>query len=335
MRTVGDCRKYIGWRKVTASRRSDASMIRPSRTKDTKLMKQRRAISQHAVFDSREGSPLVRPRRLGSTLLVVCGHDGFGLWMLVGLALAVGVFPDGRGDALVALGLGGLLAAASLVAACMRSPWMPSWHGWTISRGTWPTSDALIALATLLPVLGVAGLVRGDNAFWATRLAGVALALCSLSSIIITARGDARRQAPGIDDRLAKQLPLSRAVSATYGGGLWLWSCVAGQEGANRHPVAWIIGLLLLALLRGLIENLRWQAVVPRMPGPRTRFELQPRRYIAALLAYAVPCLALVLASFGRGLMPITLVAAVSCVVGMAIELSLYDGALAALPDSR
>ncbi|RAO74464.1 hypothetical protein [Dyella jiangningensis] len=300
-------------------------------------MKQRRAISQHAVFDSREGSPLVRPRRLGSTLLVVSGHDGFGLWLLIGLALAVGMFPDGRGDALVALGVGGLLAATGLVAAGLHSPWMPSWHGWTISRGSWPTSDALIALATLLPVMAVAGLVRGDNAFWATRLAGVALALCSLASIIITARGDARRHAPGLDERLATQLPLSRVVSATYGGGLWLWACVAGQQGAdvNRHPMAWIIGLLLLALLRGLIENLRWQAVLPRMPGPRTRFELQPRRYLAALLAYAVPCLGLVLATFGRGLMPITLVAAMSCMVGMATELSLYDGALAALPDSR
>jgi hypothetical protein len=300
-------------------------------------MKQRRAIRQHAVFDSHEGSPLVRPRRLGSTLLVVSGHDGFGLWMLAGLALAVGVFPDGRGDALVALALGGVLAIAGLVAASLRSPWMPNWHGWTIRRGVWPTRDALIALATLLPVMAVAGLVRGDNAFWATRLAGVVLALCSLASIIITARGDARRQAPGIDERLATQLPLSRVVSATYGGGLWLWLCVAGQAGedASRHPLAWIIGLLLLALLRGLIENLRWQAVLPRMPGPRTRFELQPRRYLGALLAYVVPCLALVLASFGRGLMPIALVAAVSCVIGMATELTLYDGALAALPDSR
>src|SRR5215472_14442409 len=98
MRTVGDRCKYIGWWNVMASRHGDASMIRPSRTKDTKLMKQRRAISQHAVFDGHEGSPLVRPRRLGSTLLVVCGHDGFGLWMLVGLALAVGMFPDGRGE---------------------------------------------------------------------------------------------------------------------------------------------------------------------------------------------------------------------------------------------
>lgn len=300
-------------------------------------MKQRRAIRQHAVFDAPEGSPLVRPRRLGSTLLVVSGHDGYGLWMLAGLALAVGVFPDGRGDALVALALGGVLAIAGLMAACLRSPWMPHWHGWTIGRGVWPTRDALVALATWLPVMAVAGLVRGDNAFWATRLAGVVLALSSLASIIITARGDARRQAPGLDERLATQLPLSRVISATYGGGLWLWSCVAGQEAedAVRHPMPWVIGLLLLALLRGLIENLRWQTVLPRMPGPRTRFELQPRRYLAALLAYAIPCLALVLASFGRGLMPITLVAAVSCMIGMATELTLYDGALAALPDSR
>lgn len=297
-------------------------------------MKPRRAIHPHAVHEPQR-SPLVRPRHIGTTLLQVAGFDGFGLWMLAGLSLAVGVFPDGRGDALVALMLGALLAGAGLLAVALRSRWMPRWHGWTIGRGA-PPGDALIALATLLPVLAVGGLARGDNAFWATRLAGALLALCSLASLLITSYGDARRHAPGIDAQLATQLPLSRLVSAAYGGGLWLWLCVAAQVDENdRHALAWIIGLLLLALLRGLIENLRWQAVLPRMPGPRTRFELQPRRYLGALLAYVVPCMALVLASFGQGLVPLALVAAVSCMGGMATELSLYDGALAALPDSR
>lgn len=297
-------------------------------------MKPRRATKPHEAFDP-QCSPLVRPLRMGSTLLQVSGFDGFGLWMLVGLSLAVGVFPNGRGDVLVALMLGVLLAGASFLAACLRSRWMPRWHGWTIGRGA-PPGDALVALATLLPVLAVAGLARGDNAFWATRLAGALLALCSLASLLITSHGDARRQAPGLDAQLATQLPLSRLVSAAYGGGLWLWLCVAAQDDTgDRHTLGWIIALLLLALLRGLIENLRWQAVLRRMPGPRTRFELQPRRYLGALLAYVLPCMALVLASFGHGQVSLGVFAAASCMAGMATELSLYDGGLAALPDSR
>jgi hypothetical protein len=268
-------------------------------------------------------------------LLHVAGYDGFGLWMVLGLALAVGVYPDGRGDVLVPIALGTLLVAVGLLAACARSRWMPHWHGWIIGRGSRPTRDALIALACGLPELAVAGLVRGDNTFWATRLSGAAMALCSLCSLIITAYADARRQAPDMDHHLATQLPLSRVISASYGGGLWLWLCTAGQTGTDEgslHPIAWIIGLLVLALLRGLVESLRWQAALRRAVVPRGRMELQPGRFLAALLVYAVPCAALLLMSFGQGWLALASVAALSCTAGMAAELSLYDQALAALP---
>lgn len=276
-----------------------------------------------------------RPRPLASTLLHVVGYDGFGLWMVLGLALAVGVYPGGRGDVLVPLTLGALLVALGLVAAGFRSRWMPHWHGWVLGKGSRPTRDALIALACALPVLAVAGLARGDNTFWATRLAGVAMALCSLCSLIVTAYADGRRQAPDMDHYLATQLPLSRVVSATYGGGLWLWLCMAGQGADNPdvHPAAWIVGLLVLALLRGLVESLRWQAALQRVVAPRGRLELQPGRYLAAVLVYAAPCAALLLMSFGVGWFALAAVAALSGTMGMATELSLYDEALAALPD--
>jgi hypothetical protein len=278
--------------------------------------------------------PRARPRTLAATLLHVSGYDGFGLWMLLGLALAVGVYPDGRGDVLVPITLGAALVAVGLVAACLRSRWMPHWHGWIILKGSRPTRDALVALACALPVLAVAGLARGDNAFWATRLAGAAMALCSLCSVLITAYADGRRQAPDMDHHLATQLPLSRLVSATYGGGLWLWLCTAGQDtdDAVLHPLSWIVGLLALALLRGLVESLRWQAALQRVSVPRGRLELQPKRYVAALLVYAVPCVALLVMSFDDSWLVLAFLAAVSCTLGMATELSLYDEALAALP---
>ncbi len=254
--------------------------------------------------------------------------------MVLGLALAIGVYPDGRGDVLVPVTLGGVLVAVGLLAACVHSRWMPHWHGWVIAKGSWPTRDALIALACALPALAVAGLARGDNTFWATRLSGAAMALCSLCSLIVTTYAAAWRQAPDMDHQLATQLPLSRVVSATYGGGLWLWLCTAGQDTDERslHPVAWITGLLVLALLRGLVENLRWQAALQRSAMPPGRLELQPKRYLAAVLVYAIPCSSLLLMSMDAAWLVLASLAAVSCTLGMAIELSLYDEALAALP---
>lgn len=298
-------------------------------------MKPRHQAQPYAVVSSRTVPARARPRPLAATLLHVSGYDGFGLWMVLGLALAVGVYPDGRGDVLVPVALGASLVAMGLLAACLHSRWMTHWHGWVIVRGSRPTRDALVALACGLPVLAVAGLARGDNAFWATRLSGAAMALCCFASIIVAAYADAQRQAPGMDPQLATQLPLSRVVSATYGGGLWLWLCTAGQNTDETilHPLSWIIGLLALALLRGLVESLRWQATLRRVAAPRGRLELQPKRYLAALLVYAVPCVALLLMSFEDGWLALAAVAAVSCTVGMATELSLYDEALAALPD--
>ncbi|PXV57012.1 hypothetical protein SAMN04487785_109136 [Dyella jiangningensis] len=310
-------------------------VIYSSRTKDTTLMKPRHSAQRTDTTGYGQAPVRARPRPLAATLLHVGGYAGFGLWMVLGLALAVGVYPDGRGDVLVPIALGALLIAVGVFAACVHSRWMPHWHGWVIGKGSRPTRDALIALGCCLPVLAVAGLARGDNTFWATRLSGAAMALCSLCSLIVTAYADARRQAPGIDHHLATQLPLSRVVSATYGGGLWLWLCAAGQDndGAGLHGLAWIVGLLALALLRGLVESLRWQAALQRAQMPRGRLELQPGRFLAALLVYAVPSVALLLMSFGTGWLSLALLAAVSCTVGMATELSLYDEALAALPD--
>ncbi|WP_243048415.1 hypothetical protein [Dyella sp. RRB7] len=299
-------------------------------------MKQPRVRPQPAVINEPGGPALIRPRRVGATSLQVAAFQGLGLWMLLGLALAVGVYPSGRGDALVPLALGALLLIIGLVAACVRAPWMPTWHGWRIGKDTRPTREALIVLASFLPMLAVAGLARGDNTFWATRLAGAALTLCSLVSLTVAGYADIKRRMPGLDTRLISQLPLSRVVSAAYGGGLWLWLCAAGQDGGDAaDPRPWIVGLLLLALLRGLVEGMRWQAVLQRLPVPRARLEVQPRRYLAASLIYALPCLALILASFDDGRLFMAALATLSCMAGMSIELSLYDEALAALPDSR
>jgi hypothetical protein len=96
-------------------------------------------------------------------LLEVLALCGYGLWMLLGLALALGIYSTGRGEALVPLTLGCLFVSAGLLLACLRLPLMPEWHGWPIGHSLRPTREALLALATYLPMLGLAGMVRGSG----------------------------------------------------------------------------------------------------------------------------------------------------------------------------
>ena len=269
------------------------------------------------------------PVGLTSMLLEVLALCGYGLWLLLGLALGLGIYSGGRGDALVPLLLGCLFVSAGLIVACLRLRLMPEWHGWLIGSGHRPTREAMLALATYLPMFGLAGLVRGNEAFWATRLTAVLLVLCSLSCLIISANGyRARRLARA---GVTMQIPLSRVLSACYGGGLWLWVCAIFQDdllGADTARWPWVVGLLLLALLLGLADGLGWQQSL-RYPSPDERRrhtqDLQPQRFLAAALICAVPCTSLLLAPitlWGRWL---ALAAALAYVAGKTMELRLYD----------
>ncbi len=258
-----------------------------------------------------------------AVLLQVLASAGYGLWMLLGLSLALGLYGFGRGDVLVPLVLGCALVSAGLVAAVLRLRAVPAWHGWSPGRSAWPSRDALAALAVYLPMLAVAGLARGDNDFWATRLAGAALVLCSAASMVYSARG----QRPGWP---------SRIVAALYSGGLWLWLCMAGQDPLPDGAHLWILALLAGALALGLLENAYWQAL--DLPGPPADEPGRPhgdgaapgpRRLLAALLVYGVPCLGLLATSlFDPGVLPAAL-AALSCLAGRLIEQCLYAQALA------
>lgn len=272
------------------------------------------------------------PSGLVQMLLLLLAVCGYGLWMLLGLALALGLYSSGRGAALVPLMLGCVFVSVGpLLVRLHLLPAVPDWHGWWFGRGQRPTREALMVLTTYLPMLGVAGLVHGNNTFWATRLASALLMLCSLGCVLFSTygyRGRRLRELSGVGG----QLPISRVVTAWYGGGLWLWLCVAAQEpGAwpdDGHP--WIIGLLLLALLLGLVEGMRWQAL-PAKDGRAWRESLadvQARRFVAAALTYAVPCLSLLAAHFFRDGRWLALTAALGCVLGKSIELRLYDIAL-------
>jgi len=280
-----------------------------------------------------KGDPVTPPVGLAPMLLEVLALCGYGLWMLLGLALALGLYSPGRGDALVPLALGCAFVSAGLLSVCLRPRTLSEWHGWRIGRGQRPTREAMLALATYLPMLGLAGLVRGSEEFWATRMISLVLALCSLVCLITSAYGYRTRR---LADQagVAAQLPISRLLSACYGGGLWLWVCLIFQADlpiTRDEPVPWAIGLLLLAMLLGLVDGVAWHSLrgsrlgEQQLPPPH---HLQARRFLAAALICAIPCLSLLLVPVvpaGRWLAP---VAAAAYIVGKSLELWLYDFAL-------
>jgi hypothetical protein len=260
-------------------------------------------------------------------LLRVLARSGYGVWMLLGAALVLGIYRDGRNAALVPLAIGTVFVSAGLLASCLRLPSTLDWHGWYPGRGSRPTREALLALATYLPMLAAAGLVRGGNDFWATRLAGAGLMLCSLANLTYVACRDRDRLTADLR-RMAATLPLNRVVAAGYSGGLWLWLCLAAQDDkvhpAGTHP--WIMVLVALALLLGLIEALRWQSLHPRTP-PMGQ-DVRSMRFVASAFTYALPCVALLLDDlFDAGALVVA-VAAVSCLLGKTIEQRLYEATL-------
>jgi hypothetical protein len=284
-------------------------------------------------MQSVDGDPATLPVGLAPMLLEVLALCGYGLWMLLGLALALGIYSPGRGDALVPLALGCVFVSAGLVAACLRLRTLSEWHGWQIGRTQRPTREAVLALATYLPMLGLAGLVRGTDDFWATRSISLVLASGSLVCLITSAYGYRTRR---LADQagVAVQLPISRVLSACYGGGLWLWVCLAFQADlphTSKASLPWAIGLLLLAMLLGLVDGVGWHSLRASSLGERrerSQQGLQARRFLAAVLICAIPCLSLLVVPVlpaGRWLTP---VAGAAYIVGKSLELWLYDFAL-------
>ena len=268
-------------------------------------------------------------------LLEVLAFTGYGMWMLLGLALALGIYSSGRGESLVPLTLGAAFVTVGLLVACLRLPAVPDWHGWRMGRGSRPTREAMIALLTYLPMLAVAGLARGDNDFWATRLAGGVLALASLATLIYTAQGFGVRRAPDLT-RATSHLPVSRVVSACYAGGLWLWVCVAAQDDQTSmgSTLYWVLSLLALALILGGVEGMRWRALHSQLiesnEKPKRIAHLSPARFLAAVLVYALPCVALLATGFECAPLWLSVIAAVACGLGKTLEQRLYELALAA-----
>jgi hypothetical protein len=276
--------------------------------------------------------PSIKQPTRTAVLLQVLASGGYGVWLWLGLSLLLGLSPLGRSGTLVPLALGGTLVGVGLLLACLRVTGLATWHGWQPRPGHHPTRSALMALATWLPVLAVAGLAQGNNSFWITRLAGALLMLCSLVSLL-QATHDDRAHLPPPLQRATALLPTCRITTSAYTGGLWLWLSVLaqGEFASDRGTYLWILLLLALALGLGLLESALWQslrepeAFSGDMASSQGRFRI---RLVAALLTYALPCTALLLGGIA-GSLPAAALAAPGCALGLLLERHLYETALA------
>lgn len=276
------------------------------------------------------GPASARPTR-AAALLQVLAIGGYGVWLWLGLSLLLGLSRLGRNGTLAPLGLGAVLVGTGLLLACLRVPGLTRWHGWQPRPGLRPTRSALTALATWLPVLAVAGLAHGDNGFWATRLAGALLMLCSLVSLL-QATHDDRACLPAPLQRATALLPTCRITTAAYTGGLWLWLMVRvqGEFDGSRGAYLWILLLLALALCLGLLESGMWQSLrEPEVVSGEAAIGRSrlTARLVAALLTYALPCTALLLGGTAGSVLAAAL-AAPSGVLGQLLERYLYEIAL-------
>ncbi|UPG90115.1 hypothetical protein L2Y96_22500 [Luteibacter aegosomaticola] len=283
----------------------------------------------------------LRAQRLFSLPAVVvqtATATGYGLWMVLGTAVALGSYPDGRGDVLVPLSFGLVLVSLGLVATCLRLGFAREWHGWDPFRRMLPTTEGMVAMANYLPMLALGGLARGDNDFWATRLAGAALMICSLATLIYTARGLARDM-PAPLASVANAQPLGRAVSAVFAGGLWFWLCVALQSETVVGPLnPWRLSMLAVGLVLGVIEGMRWRALRQLAEERGAGRFFAPESGVGTLLAWCfgiavlsvgLPCTLLVSHPTGPLVAVAAGMAALSCVIGQCLEQRLYGRALA------
>ncbi len=257
--------------------------------------------------------------------------SGYGLWSWLGLALALGFYPAGRNGTLLPLSVGMLLVGAGLLVACL--PWRgaANWYGWRPRRDSRPTHAAMIALMTFLPMLAVAGLARGDNGFWATRLAGAVLSLSCVTTLAYTGY-DYQRQLSRTSQRAATSMPVNWLVFGGYSGGLWLWLCTLahGELVSPSGLYPWILLLLVFALLQGLLEGMDWQTLGRskshgRASGDRA---LGPARFVAAFFSYVLPCISLLLARSEGVDLVAAAVAVPSCLMGKWLERHLYESLL-------
>lgn len=197
---------------------------------------------------------------LSVIFFTVLSGAGYGLWCLLGLALAAGVYPLDRIDILLPLGCGFVLVTAGLMAstAHLGRP-ERAWRALSQWQSSWLSREGIASLVTYLPLLVLAYLAwRGDAGAASARIAGALLAACALATTWCTA--NIYRSLKTIRAWRARQVTPLYFMFAWLSGGLWLWAWLALRA---DHYVsdAFPLALLVLAVITAVIKADYWRGI--------------------------------------------------------------------------
>ena len=215
--------------------------------------------------------------RPGFSVIVftVLSGAGYGLLAWLGLALGMGVYLVGINALLVALSVGLFLSASGLIVSTMHlgKPWR-GWRGLTQWRSSWLSREAIAALVTWIPLLGLVALRHAPRDSLAVRGVGLALAACALLTVYCTARiYTSLKPIPAW--RLPQVLP-GYLLMALASGGLWLWLVVNLQLQSRSPEVAelarngWLFALLVLLLATAINKRRYWARLDAGVATPST-----------------------------------------------------------------
>ena len=194
---------------------------------------------------------------------------GFGLWIWLGLRIAIG----GPPQAFQALGWSLLLVFAGIAVALglLASFWhlgkpLRAWRAFSQWRTSWLSREGVLAVASFAPVLTLLLLLRTEQFDIATRIVAATLALLAIATVICTAMIYASlKPIPAWRHRLVVPGYL---LFALLTGGLPMllssWPGAHGIDGAMPHALT-AIAIALLAL-----KLIYWRDI-DRTPLPQTR----------------------------------------------------------------
>lgn len=245
-------------------------------------------------------------------VLDVVNASGYGIWTVTGVMLAFNLDIDGRGDVLVPLLTGLIFIAAGHVGVLLSDLGPRRWRAAVrLLKGSQPRSDSLLAWITFVIMLALAGLVRGNNAFWATRAVSALLSLSCIATLLAIPTWRRYRSVPA-------RLRRGGLLASLFCGGLWLWFMITLQHQPAR-PDGGVDPLLLGLLVVGLVAGLS----TPAPPG-RPVSDDRMNQWLVIVLAFAAPCALVTAASMWRGHSAMALAALLSCQIGLSINEMLH-----------
>lgn len=160
---------------------------------------------------------------------------GYGLWLLLGLALALGL-PVGNAKhiVLLMLAVGFVLTTTGLLCsvAHLGQP-QRAWRALSQWRSSWLSREGVAALLCVLVAGALAAAIACDLSAHAVRVAGAALAPCALVVVYCTAR--IYTSLPTIAAWHNRHVLPVYLTLALLSGGLWLWTLAAFT--ADESPI--------------------------------------------------------------------------------------------------